>query len=141
MPTRIYVGNLDKDVPPEKEELTRKFEKYGDIVDVWVSRQPAGFAFVTYDTYKDALKAIEEMDGVKFQGKSLNIQLSMGKGGGGGAQPAPRGPRRSRSPRRPPRRRSRSRSRRRSPSRRRRGRSSSRSPSARRRRASPSYGR
>ncbi|CAE7186978.1 SRSF3 [Symbiodinium pilosum] len=82
MPTRIYVGNLDKDVPPEKEELTRKFKKYGDIVDVWVSRQPAGFAFVTYDTYKDALKAIEEMDGVKFQGKNLNIQLSMGKGGG-----------------------------------------------------------
>mmetsp|Transcript_65920 Transcript_65920/g.154264 ORF Transcript_65920/g.154264 Transcript_65920/m.154264 type:complete len:145 (-) Transcript_65920:38-472(-) len=144
MPTRIYVGNLDKDVPPEKEELARKFKKYGDIVDVWVSRQPAGFAFVTYDTYKDALKAIEEMDGVKFQGKSLNIQLSMGKGGGGGAQPAPRGPRRSsrsRSPRRPPRRRSRSRSRRRSPSRRRRARSCSRSPSARRDRRSPSYGR
>ncbi|CAL1145887.1 unnamed protein product [Cladocopium goreaui] len=53
MPTRIYVGNLDREVPPEKEDLARKFKKYGDIVDVWVSRQPPGFAFVTYDTYKD----------------------------------------------------------------------------------------
>eukprot|EP00913_Durusdinium_trenchii_P024383 g22892.t1 len=79
---KIYVGNLDKDMPPEKEELARKFKKYGEMVDVWVSRQPPGFAFVTYETYKDALKAIEGMDGVKFQATTLNIQLSMGKGGG-----------------------------------------------------------
>ncbi|CAL1154842.1 unnamed protein product [Cladocopium goreaui] len=143
MPTRIYVGNLDREVPPEKEDLARKFKKYGDIVDVWVSRQPPGFAFVTYDTYKDALKAIEGMDGVKFQGKNLNIQLSMGKGGGGGAQPGPKQRRsRSRVRRSSSRRRSRSRrSRRRSSERRRRDRSRSRSGSPRRDRRSPSYGR
>ncbi|CAK9031181.1 unnamed protein product [Durusdinium trenchii] len=142
MPTRIYVGNLDKDMPPEKEELARKFKKYGEMVDVWVSRQPPGFAFVTYETYKDALKAIEGMDGVKFQGKTLNIQLSVGKGGGfaGASAQPPTKPRRS--PRRSPsRRRSRSRHARRSPERRRRDRSHSRSESPRRDRGSPSYGR
>eukprot|EP00435_Cladocopium_sp_Y103_P028023 s1695_g6.t6 len=135
-------GNFVPDGESISKDLARKFKKYGDIVDVWVSRQPPGFAFVTYDTYKDALKAIEGMDGVKFQGKNLNIQLSMGKGGGGGAQPAPK-QRRSRSRRRSSsRRRSRSRrSRRRSSERRRRDRSRSRSGSPRRDRGSPSYGR
>eukprot|EP00434_Breviolum_minutum_P035342 symbB.v1.2.031279.t1/scaffold3615.1/size53271/6 len=139
MPTRIYVGNLDREIVPEKEDLARKFKKYGDIVEVWVSRQPPGFAFVTYETYKDALAAIEGMDGEQFQGKKLNVELSKGKGGGGGAQA--RGRRRSRSRRRRSSSRRRSRSRRsRSRDRRRRDRSRSRSESRRRSRASPSYG-
>mmetsp|Transcript_82795 Transcript_82795/g.146272 ORF Transcript_82795/g.146272 Transcript_82795/m.146272 type:complete len:128 (-) Transcript_82795:55-438(-) len=125
MPTRVYVGNLDKEVAPDKEDLRREFDRFGDITDIWVSRQPPGFAFVTYAASKDALKAIEEMDGVKFQGQSLNIQLSKGKGEGGRAPPGGRRRSRSRSPRR---RRSPSRRRDRSPSRRRR-RSPSRSDS------------
>mmetsp|Transcript_35369 Transcript_35369/g.77385 ORF Transcript_35369/g.77385 Transcript_35369/m.77385 type:complete len:160 (+) Transcript_35369:144-623(+) len=151
MPTRLYVGNLDPAQPPEKEDLERRFRKYGQLVDVWVSRQPAGFAFITYESFKDALKAVDELDGKTYQGRQMNIQLSMGKGGGrgpdgGGPASGNHGPssgggrRRSRSARRrsPSPRRSPSRRKRRSPSRKRRSRS--RSP-PRRSRSSPSYGR
>merc|ERR1719461_1513987 len=82
MPTRLYVGNLDPDQSPEKEEVEKKFRKYGKLIDVWVSRQPGGFAFVTFDSFKDALKAVDNLDGKIFQGRQMNIQLSMGKGGG-----------------------------------------------------------
>ncbi|CAE8634028.1 unnamed protein product [Polarella glacialis] len=152
-----------KEVPPEKEarrDLERTFAKFGRVEEIWVSRQPPGFAFVTFDTYKDALNAVDELDGHKFQGKSLNIQLSTGKSGGGGGGKGGGGGRDSRGgggrrSSRSPRRRSRSRSRRRSPSRsekkasgkkesdkgKKRGRSPSKSKSPSRNRASPSYGR
>eukprot|EP00406_Dinophysis_acuminata_P008635 CAMPEP_0179231330 /NCGR_PEP_ID=MMETSP0797-20121207/11289_1 /TAXON_ID=47934 /ORGANISM="Dinophysis acuminata, Strain DAEP01" /LENGTH=63 /DNA_ID=CAMNT_0020938417 /DNA_START=30 /DNA_END=217 /DNA_ORIENTATION=- len=63
MPTRVHVGNLDKDCPVEKEELEDLFKKYGDIVDCWVARQPAGFAFITFDNDGDAQDAVRELDG------------------------------------------------------------------------------
>mmetsp|Transcript_15987 Transcript_15987/g.37687 ORF Transcript_15987/g.37687 Transcript_15987/m.37687 type:complete len:148 (-) Transcript_15987:82-525(-) len=138
MPTRLYIGNLDPQVAPEKEDLERKFSKYGELVNVWVSRQPAGFAFVTFEGYREALKAIDGEDGSQFEGRRMSVQLSVskgkGEGGGKGGGKGGGGGRRSRSP---PRRRSPSR-RRRSPPRRGRGDSRSRSPP---RRSSPSYGR
>mmetsp|Transcript_112581 Transcript_112581/g.223804 ORF Transcript_112581/g.223804 Transcript_112581/m.223804 type:complete len:240 (-) Transcript_112581:70-789(-) len=88
MPTRLYVGNLDQAQPPEKEEIERKFRKYGRVIEVWVSRNPGGYAFVTFDSFKDALKAIDDLDCKNFLGRQLNIQLSMGKGGGKAASTA-----------------------------------------------------
>ena len=31
-------------------DLRRVFERYGDVVDIWVARQPPGFAFVEVRT-------------------------------------------------------------------------------------------
>eukprot|EP00927_Polykrikos_kofoidii_P074544 TRINITY_DN70545_c0_g1_i1.p2 TRINITY_DN70545_c0_g1~~TRINITY_DN70545_c0_g1_i1.p2 ORF type:complete len:157 (+),score=13.95 TRINITY_DN70545_c0_g1_i1:231-701(+) len=145
MPTRLYVGNMDPASPPEKEDLERTFSKYGSVVNVWVARKPAGYAFVTYDSYRDALKAVDGLDGKNFQGRAMNIQLSMSKGagkgepdggagggsaGGGNAGGGGSTRRRDGGYSSPPRERE--------PSRRRRRRSSS---SPRRSRSSPSYGR
>lgn len=42
--TRIYVGNLPRDV--EKTEVEDAFARCGAIVTVFVARNPPGFAFV-----------------------------------------------------------------------------------------------
>ena len=41
---RVYVGNLDPGT--QKEELDDAFEKYGKLADVWIARNPPGFAFI-----------------------------------------------------------------------------------------------
>ena len=41
---RVYVGNLDPGT--EKEELKDAFEKHGRLADVWIARNPPGFAFI-----------------------------------------------------------------------------------------------
>ena len=41
---RVYVGNLDPGT--EKEALKDAFEKHGRLADVWIARNPPGFAFI-----------------------------------------------------------------------------------------------
>jgi hypothetical protein len=50
--TRVYVGNLGSDTP--KEEIEREFSRFGRVKDVWIARNPPGFAFVEYDDKRDA---------------------------------------------------------------------------------------
>ena len=49
---RVYVGNLRSDT--DKSEIEREFEKFGKLNDVWVARNPPGFAFLEYDDARDA---------------------------------------------------------------------------------------
>lgn len=87
MPTRLYVGNLGKDRSVDRHDLEDLFGKYGQVVDVWVARQPPGFAFVTLSDEQDAKDAVKELDGSKFQGERIRVQVSTrgdGAGGGGG---------------------------------------------------------
>eukprot|EP00747_Dinoflagellata_sp_TGD_P186830 gnl/TRDRNA2_/TRDRNA2_44154_c0_seq2.p2 gnl/TRDRNA2_/TRDRNA2_44154_c0~~gnl/TRDRNA2_/TRDRNA2_44154_c0_seq2.p2 ORF type:complete len:170 (+),score=25.86 gnl/TRDRNA2_/TRDRNA2_44154_c0_seq2:61-510(+) len=87
--TRLYVGNLNKDRPVDVRDLEDYFSKYGRIVDVWVARQPPGFAFVTMDDERDAKDAVNALDGSKFQGERIRCEISRGgdkKGGGGGGR-------------------------------------------------------
>ena len=41
---RVYVGNPDPGT--QKEELADAFEKHGKLADVWIARNPPGFAFI-----------------------------------------------------------------------------------------------
>ncbi len=41
---RVYFGNLDPGT--QKEELADVCEKYGKLADVWIARNPPGFAFI-----------------------------------------------------------------------------------------------
>eukprot|EP00437_Effrenium_voratum_P017242 CAMPEP_0181457630 /NCGR_PEP_ID=MMETSP1110-20121109/31885_1 /TAXON_ID=174948 /ORGANISM="Symbiodinium sp., Strain CCMP421" /LENGTH=155 /DNA_ID=CAMNT_0023582077 /DNA_START=184 /DNA_END=652 /DNA_ORIENTATION=+ len=79
-PTRLYVGNLPKERPVERNELEEKFEKFGRVVDIWVARQPPGFAFVTMDDENEANEAVKELDGSKVGGERIRVEVS--KGGG-----------------------------------------------------------
>ena len=51
-PQRVYIGNLDPNV--QKDELIDICNAYGKLQDVWVARNPPGFAFVTYEDTRDA---------------------------------------------------------------------------------------
>ena len=56
---RIYVGGITDDV--HKDEVEEACRKFGDVVDIWIARNPSGFAFVEYKHRKDAARAVEDL--------------------------------------------------------------------------------
>lgn len=113
---KVYVGNLGSNA--SKHELESAFTKYGPLRNVWVARNPPGFAFIEFEDPRDAEDAVRGLDGTRMCGTRVRVEMSSGRsrrqgGGGGGRRP----PQRSRSRSRTPRRRSLSRSRSRSGSR------------------------
>ncbi|KAK4290965.1 hypothetical protein Pmani_036182 [Petrolisthes manimaculis] len=117
MDCKVYVGNLGNNAA--KHELESAFTKYGPLVNVWVARNPPGFAFVEFEDPRDAEDAVRALDGTRLCGVRVRVEMSTGRSRRDRYRSPPRrgGSRRSRS--RSPRRfgRSRSRSPRRSRSR------------------------
>ncbi|XP_048730183.1 serine/arginine-rich splicing factor 3 isoform X1 [Ostrea edulis] len=126
---KVYIGDLGYGAA--KQELEDVFSRYGPIRNVWVARNPPGFAFVEFQDTRDAEDATKALDGTRINGRRVRVEMSSGKsrwgsrgpptrrGGGGRSNRDERRRSRSFSPRRrspSPRRRSRSRSRSRSPS-------------------------
>lgn len=57
---RLHVADLGQGV--SKNELTRVFEKYGPLKEVWVASSPPCFAFVVFENREDAEEAIQAVD-------------------------------------------------------------------------------
>ncbi|XP_023004543.1 serine/arginine-rich splicing factor RSZ21-like [Cucurbita maxima] len=77
--TRVYIGNLDPRVT--ERELEDEFRMFGVLRSVWVARRPPGYAFIEFDDRRDALDAIQALDGKN----GWRVELSHNsKGGGGG---------------------------------------------------------
>ncbi|XP_023709904.1 RNA-binding protein 1 isoform X1 [Cryptotermes secundus] len=113
---KVYVGNLGSSA--SKHEIESAFSKYGPLRNVWVARNPPGFAFVEFEDPRDAEDAVRGLDGTRMCGTRVRVEMSSGRsrrggGGGGGGRrgSAPTRYSRSRSPRRRSHSRSRSRSR------------------------------
>nr|CAB3266588.1 serine/arginine-rich splicing factor 3-like [Phallusia mammillata] len=144
---KVYVGNLGSQ--GSKSELERVFGYYGQLKNVWVARNPPGFAFVEFEDNRDAEDAVRALDGRTICGVRARVEMSNGmtrrgneRGGRGGGRRDDHDDRRrrydrsrSRSPRRNRERYSRSYSR--SPRRNRRSKSGSRSPYGRDHSVSP----
>jgi len=81
--TRVYVGNLGKN--GSRRELEREFEKFGPLRDVWVARNPPGFAFVLFEDARDAEDACHEMDGRYICGEKIRVEMARGPSRGGRA--------------------------------------------------------
>lgn len=89
----IYVGNLSYEVT--KEDLVEVFKDYGSVkrVHVPMDRETGrmrGFAFVEMETDEEEKKAIDDLDGAEWMGRSLKVnearpreQRSPGGPGGG----------------------------------------------------------
>ncbi|KAG8186102.1 hypothetical protein JTE90_003184 [Oedothorax gibbosus] len=88
-PASVYVGGLSEDV--QKEDLEREFSKFGSLTKVWVARNPPGFAFIEFEDDQDATEAIKEMNGATINGAEIRVDLSRGRGGGGGGRRGGRG--------------------------------------------------
>ncbi|XP_026189614.1 probable splicing factor, arginine/serine-rich 6 [Cyclospora cayetanensis] len=64
---KVYVGNLDPETT--SSELDEVFRRYGKLSNIWVARNPPGFAFVTFEDARDARDAVEATDGILHREK------------------------------------------------------------------------
>jgi cold-inducible RNA-binding protein len=96
--TNIFVGNLSYQTT--QEELYAAFAAYGNVerVNIVTDRetgQPRGFAFVEMTERRDAENAITKLNGIKMNGRALNVNEARpkpaGGGGGGGGYGGGRG--------------------------------------------------
>ena len=72
----IYVGNLSFDVG--EEDLKDVFAEYGSVTRVSLptdreSGRPRGFAFVDMSAKSEEAKAIEDLDGAEWLGRTLRV--------------------------------------------------------------------
>jgi len=102
---KVYVGNLGNNA--SKSELESVFSHYGPLKNVWVARNPPGFAFIEFQDPRDAEDATRNLDGTRIGGMRVRVEMSTGRsrdrrppprrsGGGGGSGGGHRS--RSRSP-------------------------------------------
>ncbi|KAK2717809.1 hypothetical protein QYM36_006567, partial [Artemia franciscana] len=74
---KIYVGDLGNNA--SKSELEDAFSYYGRLRNVWVARNPPGFAFVEFDDTRDAEDAVRGLDGRTICGRRVRVELSSGR--------------------------------------------------------------
>lgn len=56
---KVYVGDLGNNA--SKPELEDAFSYYGPLRNVWVARNPPGFAFVEFEDPRDAEDAVSSL--------------------------------------------------------------------------------
>ncbi|XP_028140617.1 serine/arginine-rich splicing factor 7 isoform X4 [Diabrotica virgifera virgifera] len=89
---KVYVGDLGNSA--SKQEIEDAFKYYGPLRNVWVARNPPGFAFVEFEDARDAEDAIRGLDGRTICGRRARVEMSNGKSGNGryrGPPPRSRG--------------------------------------------------
>lgn len=65
---KVYVGDLGNSA--SKQEIEDAFKYYGPLRNVWVARNPPGFAFVEFEDSRDAEDAIRGL------GKTILVRIS-----------------------------------------------------------------
>ncbi|THD20315.1 Arginine:serine rich splicing factor [Fasciola hepatica] len=75
--TKVYVGDLPREA--SEREIERIFRDYGRLRNVWVARNPPGFAFVEFEDFTDAQDAVRELDGTLMCGVRARVEISSGK--------------------------------------------------------------
>ncbi|CAH1256962.1 SRSF3 [Branchiostoma lanceolatum] len=84
---KVYVGDLGQS--GTKHELERAFGAFGPLRNVWVARNPAGFAFVEFEDPRDARDAVDSLDGRYICGRRVLVEMSHGKKRSSRYRPAP----------------------------------------------------
>jgi len=94
---KVYIGNLRNNA--SKNEIEDAFSKYGPLRNVWVARNPPGFAFVEFEDSRDAEDAVRGLDGTRCCGSRIIVEMSSGKSRNRDREPRRRSPSyRARSP-------------------------------------------
>merc|ERR1712060_560165 len=78
---KLYVGNLGDD-PPSKPLLEQTFGYYGKLEHIWIARNPPGFAYVEFESDKDAKDAARALDGkaMKIGNEDRRIKVELARG-------------------------------------------------------------
>ena len=79
---RLFIGGLNPSTT--KQDIEREFGRYGNLRDVWLARNPPGFAFIEYDGTQDAEQAMRDLDGHNFLGTRIRVEPSKAQQGKGG---------------------------------------------------------
>nr|ACO11219.1 RNA-binding protein 1 [Caligus rogercresseyi] len=79
---KVYIGNLGNSA--SKYELEDAFSKYGPLKNVWVARNPPGFAFVEFEDPRDAEDSVRGLDGTRVCGQRVRVEMSSGQSRNGG---------------------------------------------------------
>merc|ERR1712079_7757 len=74
---KVYVGNLG-DRPPRREQLEDEFSYYGPLRNVWVARSPPGFAYIEFESKRDAQDAARGLDGKNIAGRRIKVEMAKG---------------------------------------------------------------
>lgn len=74
---KVYVGNLGSGA--SRSELEDEFGHFGRLVNVWVARNPPGFAYVEFERSRDAKDAVRSLDGTTLCGRRAKVELSHGQ--------------------------------------------------------------
>ena len=81
-PARVFVGSLSFEAC--EEDLRSLFQDYGEVLDVQVivdqgTGEPRGFAFVTMEGRKHAMKAMRGLAGARLHGRAIKLDLAVEK--------------------------------------------------------------
>lgn len=74
---KVYIGNLAEGA--SKADIEGAFSKYGPLRNVWVARNPPGFAFVEFEDGRDAEDACRHLDGTRIAGGRIKAEMSHGR--------------------------------------------------------------
>lgn len=69
---RVFIGDLGSRIG--KYEIEREFKSYGSITDVWVARNPPGFAFLVFKHADDAERAVRKLHGRHVCGRKVRVE-------------------------------------------------------------------
>ena len=80
---RLIVRNINFDL--REKHLRKMFQVHGSIKDVKIplkqeSNLNKGFAFVEFETWEEATKAMEAINGKKIKGRMLAVDYAVPKG-------------------------------------------------------------
>ncbi|CAO2813892.1 unnamed protein product [Amaranthus hypochondriacus] len=81
----LFVDGISRKV--SLQDLRRIFEQEGSVMDVYISgkkrkKEKDSFGFVRYNSTKEALKAIEKLDGFVIHGSKLKVSMAKYQKGG-----------------------------------------------------------
>jgi len=87
MSKKLFVGGLSWNT--DDHGLRMAFEQHGEVTDAKVitdrdTGRSRGFGFVTFSEESDGTNAIEQMNGVELDGRTLNVNEAQERSGGGG---------------------------------------------------------
>ncbi|KAG1676786.1 Serine/arginine-rich splicing factor 7 [Nymphon striatum] len=85
---KVYVGDLGNGA--SKQDLEEAFSYYGHLRNVWVARNPPGFAFVEFEDPRDAEDSCRGLDGKSINGQRIRVELSSNRPKRNGRPPPPR---------------------------------------------------
>ena len=66
---QIFIAKLNPRV--REKDLEYNFSKYGNIKHILIK---SGYAFIEYDNYRDAERAVRHMDGKSLEGQRIVVE-------------------------------------------------------------------